>query len=401
MKETSAWATGVAAYGLGPPQGAICAAPAEQSEWPKLLDLARGQRLVGLLHAAAEDGVVPLAEGQRDRLEQTRSEVRDDARRVEEATADIASAIGSAGGECRVLKGPALAHLDYPTPDLRPFVHVNLLVRSAEFAGTVKFLEQKGYRRSHPEPARGFDAKYRKGTALVSDSGIRLDLHRTIADGPYAMIVDSDELFKGSSDVRVAGAELTALGPEERLLHACFEARVGDTRPLLIRLRDIVQLVLSHDLDIAKIEQLSGAWGAQSLVAEAVRRAWTLLGVTDIVQLSAWAATHPTSRRERRQLLAYHRARSRTMISAQTLGSIRPRRAVFGYLRAVGIPDRAYLDGYYSGQMSRWWHVARSLPSKRAVPGTFADHERLSGHMADEELFELSWTQTAADTKPA
>ena len=130
-----------------------------------------------------------------------------------------------------------------------------------------------------------------------------------------------------------------------------------------IRLRDIVQLVLTHDLDIERIEGLSGAWGAQSLVAEAIRRAWTLLGVTDIVRLSAWASTHPTSRKEKRRLTRVPHSRSRTLISAQTLGSIRPRRAVFGYLRAVTFPDRAYLDGYYSGHMSRWWRVARSLAS--------------------------------------
>ena len=72
---------------------------------------------------------------------------------------------------------------------------------------------------------------------------------------------------------------------------------------------------------------------------------------------------HPTSRKDRRRLLAYHTARSRTLVSLQTLGAIRPRRAMPGYLRAVAVPDRAYLDGHYSGHMSRWWNATRSLVS--------------------------------------
>jgi hypothetical protein len=392
MTETSTWATAVAAYGLGPPQGAISESRVDDSQWPRLIDLATGQRLVGLLHAAAKDGVIPLRNGQWNRLEDAQGQAVAQATHVEGCTVGIASALQDNGLECRVLKGPALANLDYPSPELRPFVHVNLLVRSAQFAEAVDLLANMGYARSHAEPAPGFDARFRKGTILVSPDGTRLELHRTIADGPYAMIVDHDELFSAVSEVEVADTELSALGPEERLLHACFEARVGDTRPLLIRLRDIVQLVLTHDLDIERVERLSSAWGAQSLVAEAVRRAWTLLGVTDIVQLSAWAATHPTSRREKRRLLAYHRARSRTLISVQTLGSIRPRRAVFGYLKAVTLPDRAYLEGFYPGHMSRWWRVTRSLAKGSGVVPA-PEHDKLDS-LHDDELMELSWAAT-------
>ena len=62
-----------------------------------------------------------------------------------------------AGIECRVLKGPALANLDYPSPELRPFVHVNLLVRSAQFVDAIELLKRR-IQRTHAEPAAGFDA---------------------------------------------------------------------------------------------------------------------------------------------------------------------------------------------------------------------------------------------------
>ncbi len=393
MTDTSTWATAVAAYGLGPPQGALTDDPVDDSSWPRLLEMARGQRLVGLVRAAAQDGVLALRSEQWAGLDRAFREVTTASADAELAVAGLVEALQDHDIECRVLKGPALAHLDYPSHDLRPFIHANLLVQGCRFVDTVDLLTKMGYKRAHAEPAAGFDAKFRKGTVLVSRSGSSVEVHRTIADGPYAMIVEPDELFRTSSSVQVSGRQLAALGPEERLLHACFEARVGDTKPLLIRLRDIVQLVLTHDLDLGRIEQLSGSWGAQSLVAEAVRRAWTLLGVTDMVPLSSWAAIHPTSRRERRRLLAYHTARSRTLVSVQTLRAIRPRRAVPGYLRAVAFPDREYLEGHYSGHMSRWWRAARSLtpigPMHRPV------RDKLTARGPDDELLELSWARTA------
>jgi hypothetical protein len=392
MTDTSTWATAVAAYGLGPPQDLLSDSPIDDSTWPRLLELAKNQRLVGLLRTAAQDGVLALAGGQWARLEEAHQEVTADTAEAESSTAELAGILEGGGIECRVLKGPALAHLDYPSADQRPFVEANLLVKAEHFVEAIALLGRNGYGRTHAEPASGFDARFRKGTVLASGSGTRVEVHRTIADGPYAMIVEHTELFRASSPVMVAGQRLSALGPEERLLHACFEARVGDTRPLLIRLRDIVQLVLSHDLDIGRIEMLSGAWGAQSLVAEAVRRAWTLLGVTDIVPLSAWASSHPTSRKEQRRLLAYHTARSRTLVSIQSFGAIRPRRAVLSYLRAIALPDRAYLEGYYSGHLSRWWRITTSFssfgPKQRPVS------DRLAG-ASEDELIELSWALAA------
>ena len=394
MTDTSAWATAVAAYGLGPPQELLERGPIEDATWPRLLEVARSQRLMGLLRQAANDGVLALQGGQWATLEESYRRTAEQTARAEQSTAYMAETLRGAGIESRILKGPAMAHLDYPSPDLRPYVYSNLLVRSDEFVETVALLNRLGFERAHAEPSHGFDARFRKGSVLASGSGAVVELHRTIADGAYAMIVEHRELFRTSSPLRLCGVDVVALSPEERLLHACFEARVGDTKPLLIRLRDIVQLVLTHDLDIDRVEGLSGAWGAQSLVAEAVRRAWTLLGVTDMVPLSAWAAAHRTTRKERRRLLAYHRARSRSLVSLQALAAIRPRAQVFIYLKAVALPDRSYLEGHYRGHLSRWWRVAgTTLTPTRSKARPVRD--KLAPRVPDDELLELSWARVA------
>ncbi len=338
MTDTSTWVTAVAAYGLGPPQGVLTDDPVEDTSWPRFLELARGQRLLGLVRAAAQDGVLALRSEQWTGLENKFHEVTAETAKAERSVVDLVTTLEDSEIDCRVLKGPALAHLDYRSPDLRPFIQPNLLVEACRFVDAVHVLGQLGYHRAHAEPAPGFDAKFRKGTVLVNSAGSTVELHRTIADGPYAMIVEHRELFTTSSEIELAGRHVVTLGPEERLLHACFEARVGDTKPLLIRLRDIVQLVLSHDLDLERIEQLSGSWGAQSLVAEAVRRAWTLLGVTDMVPLSSWATTHPTSRRERRRISRITPPAVARSCPLQTLGAIRPQKSRSRLPAGRGLP---------------------------------------------------------------
>ena len=189
----------------------------------------RSQRLVGLLHASAEDGALALQGNQWSQLETASQEIADETERAERSTAEVALQLDRAGMQCRVLKGAALAHLDYPAAAMRPYVHVNILVKAEEFVDAVGLLGSHGYHRAHAEPAVGFDSKFRKGTDLMSSAGTRVELHRTIADGPYAMIVDHSELFTTSTQVLVGGEDLLALGPEERLLHACSK-RGSETR---------------------------------------------------------------------------------------------------------------------------------------------------------------------------
>jgi hypothetical protein len=323
---------------------------------------------VGLFAAAVADGAAEVTNDQRRQLDAETQDTANRTQAVERLAAETVGTLAEAGIDHRILKGPAVAHLDYPDAERRPYVVVNLLVPSVQYDEAVRLLIDAGFRRTVPEPRPGFDRRFGKGTSLVSPSGEQIDLHRTIVTGPFAMLADPGSLFDSSTMLALHGRDLLALGPEERLLHACFDARIGDDPPLFLRLRDIVQVVLSHPLDIDRIEAISDIWKSQSVVAEAIRHAWTTLRVTDIVPLSVWAAGHRSTRTDRRRLDAYRRVRGRTLVSVPTVRDIRPRRAVVPYLRAVLIPDRRYLEGRYRGHLHRWWRGSLVLVGRPDQP---------------------------------
>ncbi len=132
-------------------------------------------------------------------------------------------------------------------------------------------LGQMGYHRAHAEPAAGFDARFRKGTDLDSQRWIESrapqdDRRRPLRDDRRA----PRTLHHLFADELAGTEDLRALGPEERLLHACFEARVGDTKPFSSGSATSCSSFCPTTRISERIEQLSGAWGAQSLVAEAV-----------------------------------------------------------------------------------------------------------------------------------
>lgn len=368
MGDPLALATATAGYGLGPPGVPLVYEPLSPEDWSELVRFLRAQRLVGLFAAAAADGAVALGAPQKDELAELEEAMTSRTLEVEHAAVDLVDKLARAGIDHRILKGPAVAHLDYPDPHSRPYVAVNLLVPTGRYDDAVQLMVEDGFRRKVPEPRKGFDRRFGKGTTLVSPHGHVVELHRTIVAGPFAMLADPDRLFDTGTSFELHGREVSALGLEERLLHACFDARIGDDPPLLLRLRDIVQLVLTYELDIARLEMISGIWKAQSVVAEAVRNAWETLSVVDIVPLSVWAAGHRSSRTDHRRLAAYRKVRGRTLVSVPTVRDIRPRRAVVPYLYAVLLPDRKYLEGRYRGHLHRWWRGSLVMARRHHRP---------------------------------
>ena len=390
MGDLVATATAVAGYGLGPPGTPILEEPVPHSEWPQLLEFFREQRLIGLFAAAVDDGAATVTPEQAEDLRRTVEAVNAATLSVERLALEIVARLRAEGVDHRVLKGPAVAQLDYPDPERRPYVAVNLLVPSSQWDDTVTTLAAAGFRRATPEPRPNFDRRFGKGTDLRAPGGGEVALHRTIVTGPFAMLADPDSLFGSSTVLELHGEQVLALGPEERLLHACFDARIGDDPPLFLRLRDIVQIVLSHPLDMDRIETMSDIWKAQSVVAEAVHHAWRTLGVTDIVPLSVWAAGYRSTRTDRRRLAAYRRVRGRTIVSVPTVRDIRPRRAVVPYLRAVLVPDRPYLEGRYRSHVHRWWRGTLVLV------GRHHDPEPVRGAVGVESVGSLdpSWSRS-------
>src|SRR5262249_16674154 len=131
------------------------------------------------------------------------------------------------GIEALVLKGPALAHGVYATPELRSFCDVDLLVRGRDFDAASRLLTARGCVAHYTEPRRNFTARFGKGVCHSTPAGFELDLHRSFVAGPFGMALDTEALFQESQRVEIAGVSVGTLATTDQLLHAAAHAVLG------------------------------------------------------------------------------------------------------------------------------------------------------------------------------
>jgi hypothetical protein len=342
-------------------------APLDDTAWQRLLSEVQSQRLVGLLASTVEESRLPV------RSEQA-AEVRDAHARsmhvclaLEADLFAAAAVLDDAGVEYRVLKGPAFAHLDYPDPSLREFSDIDLLVRSEQYDDAVTAFASAGYRRRYEEVRAGFDRRFGKGASFKGPDDREIDLHRTFVMGPFGLTIVLADLWATDASFRLAGRTFTTLDADQRFLHACFHAALGDFRVRLVPLRDVATMLQrAHDpVDLDRARSLSRRWRADVVVARAVRLAWEAFALPE-TPFTLWAESYRPRRHEERALRAYldpamgYAARSYTALRA--LPGIR---AKAGFAFALAFPGRGYGSGRHAGMWERWRAAARQIVAVR------------------------------------
>ena len=352
----------IAAYGLAGTLHDYPTGPLDPRQWQNLLSFARRQRLTGLLAGAIGDDLWPVTDEQLEQVFDAHVDATSGVLQLESALLTIVDVLAGVGVTPRVLKGSAVAHMDYPRPHERVFGDVDLLVRPADFDLAVATLTGAGYRRRYPQPRRGFDRRFSKGTSFITPAGFELDLHRTFVMGPYGLMVDLDQVWADCSSFSLGGRVLTALSPEVRFLHACFHAALGDVIPRLVPQRDVVQMLLSDRLDVEQLRHLMHSWQAEAVVARAISLSWTTLAVADEVALSAWSHRYTPDARDRRFLNVYSDPTgsyaAKELVALSALPRLRDRAA---FLHALLLPDQEYLEGRHVGRHDRVRRAVRAV----------------------------------------
>ena len=296
-------------------------------------------RLVGLAASAASTGQFPVTKHQESALHASHVDAMCTCLHLEATLLDLQSEMEQQGLDCRVVKGPASAHLDYADPTLRSFGDIDLLVRSEQFDTAAALLDRLGYLRASPEPRPGFDRRFGKGAEFVAAAdGTSIDLHRTFVLGPLGIQVQLDELWDGEETFLLAGRKIAALAPVQRLLAASYNAVVGDSTPRLSTLRDIAQLVLSGEIRSADAIDLARSWRAEHVLALAVRATWDQLDIADVVSLSAWAGGYEVDPAAARALRTYHDDQAGYAGLAWATARLLPPRQRLAFLRALAFP---------------------------------------------------------------
>jgi hypothetical protein len=352
------------------------------SRWRELLIMAEEQGLTGLLLRALDEGrIIPedgaLEGGHLGEAADIHLEAMAATLRLERMLVEAGTLLEADGIETRVLKGPAVAYLDHSEPALRSFRDIDLLVRAEDYDRVVELLERRQFVRAFPEPRPGFDRRFGRGVSLAGPAGWSIDLHRTLAFGPFGIRIDVADLWARSARFTVGGHTFSALGREERFLHACYHAALGDRRPRLVPVRDVAQLLLRGRLDLDHVRTLARHWSGEPVVALAVAEAWRVLGVAVRHPLAEWAWSYRPSRRAAAVRSLYRRQGSGyALISIAAVGALPSVRDRAAYLYALAVPNREYLAGRHGGVVQRFGHAARELGTVAVRRDRTGDAER-------------------------
>jgi hypothetical protein len=342
--ETARLLAACAAYGV-PTSLQLPREPLSDEAFTALLHGVEHHRLVGFLGAAARDGAVAFEDEQRAALEEVLEGWLAHALRVEALLLAVADVLEREDVSYRVLKGVALANSVYADPALRVFGDVDVLVPSADFGRTARVLESDlGARRALPELRPGFDDRFGREAMLRSASGLELDIHRTFVDGGYGLTVDLDDLFTPPRCFSLGTREMPTLPAPQQFLNACYSAALADWPPRLASQRDVVQLLEVDAPSSEDVLDLARRWRAEAVVARAVCGASEALDPRFTHPLLAWARDFRPSSVDR-LLLASYRGPARGFTAHGAALLVVPGiTGKLAYLRAIALPQAAYLE---------------------------------------------------------
>ena len=301
----SAYLRGVAAFGLPGTSHVLLAQPLADREWRSFLHRVREQRLIGYLQQAVEAGAFAVNERQAAAVAELHLQSCVNALRLDQVLLNVVEVLSEAGIEVVVLKGTALAHLVYPDPAVRVFGDVDLLLRSDQYDRAIELLVDAGSRRQTAEARPGFERRFAKGTTLTTRDGCELDVHRNLVFGTFGFVIDLDELFRSSVEFQLGDVRVRALGPETRLLHACYHAALGDPKPRYSSVRDVAQMLTTGDHDVGRVLALARRWQSEAVLLRAIQLCRSFLGVPVSGPLVDAVDGYEPTRRESRAIASY------------------------------------------------------------------------------------------------
>jgi hypothetical protein len=332
--------------------------------WPTVATSVTTHRLTGVAIAARQEGVLELEPPATEDLTRRHRDQMMHALAIERWLFRLTEDLESQEIASMVLKGPALAHTHYPDPSWRAFGDLDLLVRGQDLSRATAVFERHGFRRDLPEPARGFDVRFGKAITFSHPDGLQVDLHRTLALGPFGLWLDAEELHRTSDTFALGGREFRRLTDTAQLLHTCVHAILGWDPPLPMPMRDVAQVAWCARVDWPSALELAARWRLVAVVQRAFEQMVDRLGIPVPPAAAPFAEARPGPR-ELEALERYAGARRRGAgLSIATAMAIPSLRGKVAYARRLAFPSRAFLDarrgeghGSYLGRLgglARW-----------------------------------------------
>jgi hypothetical protein len=251
-------------------------------------------RLTGLLSLAIAAGDLAVTPAQDEQAGERELGIATHVVTVERLLLEVVERLDADGIEHLVLKGSAFAHTAYPVPEARPFADLDLLVRADQLDRAAVVFDRLGARRRVPELRAGFDRRFGRTATRATNDGYEVDVHRTLASGPFAFLVDAPALFGHTATFDLCGREVRCFGPTLALLHSCTHLVLGG-RPRLLTVRDVAQHADLDGVDHEVLVDLARRWRLTAVLARAITRARADLALAEGWQSELSARLRPTA----------------------------------------------------------------------------------------------------------
>jgi hypothetical protein len=274
-------------------------APLNAPDWSALRNECTGNRLTGLLVDAVSTGVLPTDDGQRADAAALELELTTFRSLYDEVCRPPLAALEEAGIEHRLLKGSALPWSDFPDPQQRPTADLDVLVPGDQLMRAAQVTEALGGTLVNPEPAPGYARHVFKGLTVRLDSGLEVDLHRTLAWGPFGVRVPEADLWSPGRTFDRLGRPAKTLDVDRSLVHVAGHLLLlGAVRASEVR--DVAQRACAPTLDADQVVAIARRWGYESVLATALRMAERELALAPGANpLHEWAVRQRVPMRDR------------------------------------------------------------------------------------------------------
>jgi hypothetical protein len=176
------------------------------------------------------------------------------------------------------LKGAHLADAAYGNIALRPMGDVDLLIGEDDLK-----LAEAGLLEAGTQPVehnRVITAHNSHFGYVMTDSGLRVEIHWRLFPPDYACEIDHTGIWSRAQPLRLAQAEVLALAPEDLLIHVCVHAAKHVPNTSIRMLYDIMQLTSKPEgqFDWQVLSTRARQWGVSRGVYALLRLARELLG---------------------------------------------------------------------------------------------------------------------------
>lgn len=243
-----------------------------------LASLARYHRVVPFLYLGLRD----ITDADPDVVGELQREYALHVARHMRALADLAVLKESLDGQridWLAMKGPVLAELLYPRPDLRTYGDIDIVVRYGMYERAVETLEADGWQLLD----RNWELirRERRGQLhLALRPGTVADVHWHLLNRESVrrfLSLSMDETFERAVQVNLAGLTIRTLHPVDTLAHLCVHATLSGANRLSW-LKDIEQAAAASNAPWDEVIERSDRWRAGPLLAIALDRSHRFLG---------------------------------------------------------------------------------------------------------------------------